>query len=57
VPLMDESFDLLIDRRAYFEPPMQALMTFCRGTELQSYAAKLGGYDLSEIGQIRWNSG
>ncbi|WP_323769864.1 helix-turn-helix transcriptional regulator [Antarctobacter sp.] len=56
VPLMDERFDLLIDRRAYFEPPMQGLMHFCQGSALRFQAARLGGYDLDEVGRVRWNA-
>ncbi|MEL6375349.1 MAG: helix-turn-helix transcriptional regulator, partial [Pseudomonadota bacterium] len=31
VALMEERFDLLVDRRAYFEPALQRFFTFCRG--------------------------
>lgn len=55
VPLMDEGFDLLIDRRAYFDPPMQALMRFCAGPGLGDQADRLGGYDLAAMGAVRWN--
>lgn len=56
VPLVEERFDLLIDRRAYFEPPMQGLMAFCQGQALHDRAARLGGYDLSDFGRVRWNA-
>lgn len=56
VPLMEERFDLLIDRWAYFEAPLQTLMGFCQSAELRAQADKLGGYDLTGSGQVRWNA-
>ncbi|MBT56530.1 MAG: excisionase [Mameliella sp.] len=56
VPLMEERFDLLIDRRAYFDPPMQQLIQFCAGSALRLQAARLGGYDLADVATVRWNA-
>lgn len=55
VPLHRERFDLAVDRRAYFEPPIQALLAFTRTEEFARRAETLGGYDISGIGAIRWN--
>jgi excisionase family DNA binding protein len=55
VPLHRERFDLAIDRRAYFEPPVQALLAFTRTAEFARRVEALGGYDVSGIGSIRWN--
>lgn len=57
VPLIEERFDLLVDRRAYFEPPFQALMAFTRGAGFAGKAADLAGYDVAECGRVRWNGG
>lgn len=56
VPLMDERFDLLIDRRAYFDPPMQRLIQFCVSSALRLQAERLGGYDLGDVATVRWNA-
>lgn len=56
LPLIEEFFDLLIDRREYFEGPVQALLDFCRGEAFREQAARLGGYDLADLGAIRWNA-
>ncbi|TAN64173.1 MAG: helix-turn-helix domain-containing protein [Magnetospirillum sp.] len=56
VPLTKERFDLAIDRQAYFEPPVQALLAFTRTAEFIARAEALGGYDISGIGSIRWNA-
>jgi hypothetical protein len=35
-------------RRDYFEPPVQALLTFAATTRVVERAAALGGYDLAD---------
>lgn len=56
VPLIsDESFDLAMSRRDYFDPPVQALLSFARSEGLTRRAAHLGGYNLTELGRVRWN--
>jgi excisionase family DNA binding protein len=56
VPTVRERFDLLVDRRAWFEPPMQALMGFARTEAFAAKARDLGGYDVSGLGTVRWNA-
>ena len=55
-PLLQERFDLLIDRRVYFTDPVQCLVAFMRSDAMVAKAAALGGYDLSPMGQVRWLS-
>lgn len=57
VPLVEERFDLLLDRRSYFEPPLQALFTFCRSEAFAEKAHEMGGYNLATHGAVRWNGG
>jgi excisionase family DNA binding protein len=54
LPLLDERFDLLCDRRAWFEPQLNRLMVFCAGCEMRAQAEAMGGYDLSDLGETRW---
>lgn len=54
-PLATERFDLLLERRAYFEPPFQALLTHMRSPEFAARAAELGGYDVTSSGRVVWN--
>lgn len=56
VPVVSERFDLLVDRRAWFEPPMQGFLEFCRGPEFTDRAATMPGYDLSGFGRVRHNA-
>lgn len=55
-PLLQERFDLLIDRRAYFTEGVQRLMQFSRSETMIAKAAALGGYDLRDLGTVRWLS-
>lgn len=56
VPLHQERYDLIIERRAYFEPPVQALLAFARTPEFAAKAEALGGYDVGGLGRVRWNA-
>jgi excisionase family DNA binding protein len=55
VPIVEERFDLLADRRAWFEPPMQIFLDFCRSDRLKARAQELEGYDLSDFGRVHFN--
>lgn len=55
VPLVEERFDLLVWRRAYFDPPFQKLVAYCREPAFQARAADLGGYDVSGFGTVHFN--
>ena len=54
MPLLWESFDLLMRQRSYFRPPIQALIGFLRDIELRQRATELTGYDTTPAGQIRF---
>ncbi|MGB0748738.1 MAG: substrate-binding domain-containing protein [Magnetospiraceae bacterium] len=55
-PLIEESFDLLVDRRAYFDAPFQAFLDFCRSDTFLAVAARYQGYDTAPLGKVRWNA-
>ncbi len=50
-----EEFDLVMRRRDYFEPPIQALLAFTRTEAFRRHAGHLGGYDLAGLGEVRLN--
>lgn len=56
VPLVDEEFDLLVDRRAWFEPPMQTLLEFASSAAFRTQAERRGGYDVGGLGRVKWNA-
>ncbi|SON55304.1 putative molybdopterin biosynthesis protein MoeA/LysR substrate binding-domain-containing protein [Hartmannibacter diazotrophicus] len=55
VPLVEERFDLLVWRRAYFEKPFQDLLAFFRSESFLQRAAEMPGYDVSGLGTVHFN--
>ncbi|GBF27004.1 hypothetical protein MnTg02_02048 [bacterium MnTg02] len=55
VPVMSERFDLLVDRRAWFEPPMQTFLDFCRSDSFLAKVRDMPGYDVSPLGRVHFN--
>jgi excisionase family DNA binding protein len=53
VPLTWERFDLALRQRDYFRPGPQALFKFIRTAAFRERAGELGGYDVSEAGEVR----
>jgi putative molybdopterin biosynthesis protein len=56
VPLHRERYDLVVRRRDYFEPEMQALLAFARSCDALVKADDLQGYDLSSFGRVWYNA-
>ncbi|MCB1435672.1 MAG: helix-turn-helix transcriptional regulator [Rhodobiaceae bacterium] len=57
VPVIEERFDLMVCRRAWFEPAMQKLIAFCHSPAFGEKAGELGGYDVSSFGTVHFNGG
>lgn len=55
VPLIEERFDILVSRKAYFEPPMQRFVRFLNSGAFINHANAMAGYDVSDAGTVRWN--
>lgn len=56
VALASERYDLVLDRRDYFEPAIQNLLEFAASNRFQSRAAEAGGYDIEGLGRIVYNA-
>jgi putative molybdopterin biosynthesis protein len=56
VPLQRERYDIAIERREYFEPSWQQLLSFARTGRFADKAMELGGYDISGLGRVTYNS-
>ncbi len=56
VPLHSERYDLLLRRRDYFEPPVQALLAFTRTEAFLTRAREMPGYDVGDLGHVRFNA-
>jgi excisionase family DNA binding protein len=55
VPLIEERFDLLVWRKAYFDSPFQKLLALCATERFAEKARAFGGYDLSGRGAVHFN--
>lgn len=55
VPLIEEHFDILVDRRSWFEPGIQKLLQFCASDSFKQRARELDGYDITEFASVRFN--
>ncbi len=56
LPIIEEQFALLVDRKAWFDAPFQTLMAFCATAQFAKRADASGGYDISELGSVIWNA-
>jgi molybdate-binding protein len=54
VPLVWESFDLLMRQRSYFRSNVQALVRFLGEARLSQRAAEMSGYDTASSGRVRY---
>lgn len=55
VPVIEERYDLLVDRRSWFDPPLQTLLWFCAGARFRQRAKELAGYDVTDLGRVHFN--
>ena len=56
VPLAHERLDIAVLRGSYFDPPLQSLFAFTKRPLFQRQAKMLAGYDVGELGRVRWNA-
>jgi hypothetical protein len=47
--------DLVMERRRYFETPLQRLLGFTRTDTFRRRAGHLGGYDIAATGSVAFN--
>ncbi|WP_192021843.1 helix-turn-helix transcriptional regulator [Shewanella sp. WPAGA9] len=55
VPILTESFDLVMPQGIYFRRQLQQLLDLLQQPESIRLAATLGGYDLTNTGKLLWN--
>ena len=56
VPLVEEHYALLVDRKAWFDPGFQKLIAFCQTDAFRQRAEGYGGYDVGQTGKVLWNA-
>lgn len=55
VPIIEERYDLVVDRRYWFEPAWQTFLEFCHSEEFITKAIASTGYNVSQLGDIHFN--
>jgi len=55
VPLTRERYDLLVERRAWFEPPFQTFLGFCRSDIFAAKLRETEGYEAAGLGKVHFN--
>lgn len=56
VHVIEERFDLVVDRRCWFEPPMQKLVRFCASDAFRTHAQEMSGYTVANFGVVHYNA-
>ncbi len=56
MPVLSERFDLVVDRKAWFSAPFQALWKFLNSAAFRERASAMGGYDISGLGTVHYNA-
>lgn len=56
VPLFDEQYQLVIPCQFYEAPILAPLLAILRGSEFKGIVDALGGYDVSDMGRVVWQS-
>ena len=55
-PIITERFDLVVDRKFWFEKPFQDLLNFCKTSDFKEIASNLDGYNIIDLGKVHFNS-
>ena len=56
LPLVNESVDILVDRKMVFEPAFQTLLAFCKTNDFIEITDGFQGYDTSKLGEVSFNA-
>ncbi len=56
IPVIEERYDLLVDRRAWFDPTWQKFVEFCQSENFAKRAKVLTGYEVSKQFLVHFNS-
>jgi excisionase family DNA binding protein len=56
IPVVEERYDLLVDRQAWFEPTWQKFIQFCQSKAFANRANELTGYNLTQQFHVNFNS-
>ncbi len=56
LPVVEEPFDLLVDRAGWFDTPLQSLFAFARTDAFRDHVDRMVGVDVTDLGSVIWNA-
>ena len=56
IELVKERFDIVLDRRTFFEDSFQKLIKYCNTENFKKLLLKFDGYDVSDFGKFHYIS-
>ena len=56
IELVKERFDIVLDRRSFFEESFQKLIKYCNTDNFKKSLIKFDGYDLNDFGKFHYVS-
>ena len=54
--VVNERYDIVIDRKAWFDPQLKSLFDFTKSDVFARQVANMPGVSVAELGQVVWNS-
>ena len=54
-PLVDERFDMILDKNTFFQPPVQAFIETLQSDKFKNRVEKIGNYNFSHAGKILYS--
>jgi putative molybdopterin biosynthesis protein len=51
-PLVDERFDMILDKDTFFQPSIQALIETLKSEQFKSRVEQMGNYNFKDAGKI-----
>jgi excisionase family DNA binding protein len=54
-PLVDERFDMILDKNTFFQPPVQAFIETLQSDKFKNRVEKVGNYNFSHAGKILYS--
>ena len=54
--VVTEPYDIVLDRKAWFDPPLRVLFEFARSDEFAGHVRLMPGTSTEELGRVIWNA-
>jgi putative molybdopterin biosynthesis protein len=54
-PLVEERFDMILEKNTFFQPPVQAFIETLQSDKFKNRVEKIGNYNFSHAGKILYS--